>query len=299
MTTSRGAVRSIWDEGRWVERVAYVLAAVLFASGVVHLGVLVVSGGSWEGPLSLRKPTTFGLSFGVTLASVAWATSYLTVRSRVRNLLLGLFIAASVVETVLVSMQAWRGVPSHFNFETGFDNAVSMTLAAGGGVIILVAVGFAAAAVVGVGAITPSMRVALRAGFGLLLVALGAGAVMIATGVVEARGGNPQLAYDTAGALKPLHFVAMHGILVLPGLAWLLRFDNGSERRRTAIVGVGAIAYAVLTAVVGVESATGVSPLAAPPLQTSFSVAALVVLLGCGGFAMGGALHRDGAAVRA
>lgn len=276
------ALARIWRDGRRVERVAYVVGLALFVSGLVHVGVLLVTGGSWDGPLSLRKAATFGLSFGLTLVSVAWATSYLAVRPRLRTLLLGLFTFASVMETTLVSMQAWRGAPSHFNFETSFDTTVSMTLAAGGGLIIVIAVGFAAAAVVGVGAIAPSMRVALRVGFAALLVALATGAVMIATGVLEVRGGNAQLAYDTAGALKPLHAVAMHGILVLPGLAWLIGFSGWNEHRRTVLVWIGSAAYAVLTAVVGYESATGSSPLAAPLVETVISGAALAVLMACG-----------------
>ncbi len=248
-------LRRIWTDGRRIERVAYVIGALLFVSGLVHTVVLVVSGGSWTGPLSMRKAVTFGLSFGLTLVSVAWATSYVSVRPRVRNVLLGVFTGASVVETALVSMQAWRGVPSHFNFETGFDNAVSTTLAAGGGVLILTAVSFAAAAMRGEGETSPSMRLAVRFGLLALLVALGTGAAMIASGVVEARGGDPQAAYTTAGALKPLHAVAMHAILILPGLAWLLRFADWTEQRRVGLVWIAIGAYTVLTAVVGYESA--------------------------------------------
>ncbi|UMP06482.1 hypothetical protein [Amycolatopsis sp. EV170708-02-1] len=269
---------------RTIERVAYATGALLFLSGLVHAVVLVASGGSWTGPLSMRKAVTFGLSFGLTLITVAWATSYVAVRPRVRNVLLGVFTGASVVETVLVGMQAWRGVPSHFNFETGFDNAVSTTLAAGGGVLILTAVTFTAAALRGDGETSASMRLAVRFGLVALLVALGAGAAMIASGVVEARGGNPQLAYTTAGALKPLHAVAMHAILIVPGLAWLLRFADWTERRRVRLVWVAIGAYSVLTAVVGVESVTGVSPLAASPIEMVTSGLALAVL-GSAGFA--------------
>ncbi|WP_410576920.1 hypothetical protein [Amycolatopsis sp. lyj-108] len=279
-------------ESRTIERVAYVVGALLFLSGLVHAGVLIVSGGPWTGPLSMRKAVTFGLSFGLTLVTVAWATSYVAVRPRVRNVLLGVFTAASVVETVLVSMQAWRGVPSHFNFETGFDNAVSTTLAAGGGVIILTAISFTAAAMRGEGETTPSMRLAVRSGLVALLVALGAGAAMIASGVVEARGGNPQAAYITAGALKPLHAVAMHAILILPGLAWLLRFADWTERRRVRLVWAAIGAYAVLTAVVGLESVTGVSPLAASPVEMVTSGLALVVLGRIGAVAAREAVRR-------
>jgi hypothetical protein len=231
-----------------VERVAYVVGAVLFASGVVHLGVLIVSGDSWEGPLSYRKAATFGLSFGLTLLAVTWATSFVDLRPRVRDLLLGVFTAACVLETALVTLQVWRGVPSHFDFETPFDTTVSMTLAVGGGVIILCALGFTAAIWRSVTA--PPMQLALRYGFVVLLLALGVGAVMIGRGVSLARGGQAQLAYDTAGRLKPLHGVALHAVLVLPGLAWILGRSGWSEHRQLTAMRVAAGAYTALLAVV-------------------------------------------------
>lgn len=280
------AVTRIWITAGRVDRTAYVVGAALFLSGLAHLVFLLVSGGSWLGPLSMRKPTTFGLSFGLTLASVVWAISYIPMRASPRALLVAVFTAVSVVETVLVSLQAWRGVPSHFNFETPFDNAVSMTLAAGGGVIILTVLGFTAAALVGVGALSPSMRLAVRAGLLGLLVSLAVGGMMIATGVTAARSGNPQVAYDTAGAMKPAHFVAMHAILVLPGLAWLMGFTDWAERRRIRLVWVAIVGYAALIAVVAVESYAGVSPLAAPLIETVLSVAAMLALMAVGGLTL-------------
>src|SRR4029434_8622675 len=93
---------------------------------------LLIGGGTWEGPLSLRKPMTFGLSFGLTLVNVTLIASFVPLKNRSRTLLLGIFAAACVLETFLVSLQAWRGVPSHFNVETPFDAAIAQTLAIGG-----------------------------------------------------------------------------------------------------------------------------------------------------------------------
>ncbi|GLZ39051.1 hypothetical protein [Actinokineospora sp. NBRC 105648] len=283
----------IWREARAVERAAYAVGAVLFAWGLVNVLVLLVTGGSWEGPLSLRKAATFGLSFGLTLVAVAWATSF--ARIGPRRLLLGLFGGASVGEVVLVSVQAWRGVPSHFNFETPVDTAISMTLAAGGGVLILTAVAFTATAVAGTRTTSPTMRVAVRFGLVTLLAALGTGAAMIARGVVSARTGDPQIAYTTAGALKPLHAVAMHGILVLPALAWLLDSTSWSPRRRMALVWAGVGAYTALTVIVGVESLTGVSPLAPPVVVGIASGLALAVLTVVGVVALYGVRAKPAA----
>ena len=123
-----------------VERAAYSAAVLLLVSGVIHLAVLLISGGTWEGPLSLRKPTTFGLSFGLTLVNVTWIASFLPLKDRSRTLLLGIFAAACVLETFLVSLQAWRGVPSHFNVETPFDAVVAQTLAVGGFTLVAIVV---------------------------------------------------------------------------------------------------------------------------------------------------------------
>ena len=264
---------------------------MLFLSGLVHVVVLLVTGWTWIGPVSLRKAATFGLSFGLTLPSVAWATSFL--RLRARGLVLGAFLVACVVETALVTLQAWRGVPSHFDFATPFDTAVSMTLAAGGAVIVAVGLVCTVAAFVGAGALAPSMALAVRAGLVVLLVALATGAVMISRGVVEARGGNARLAYDTAGSLKPLHAVAMHAVLVLPALAWLLAHTPWAEERRLRLVWVAVVADAVLTVVVGVEAFAGIPPLAPPFALGALSAAALAVLAATGIVAVRAALTAE------
>jgi hypothetical protein len=125
-----------------------------------------------------------------------------------------------------------------------------MTLAAGGGLIIVIVLGFAAGAVGGARSLTASMRLAVRSGFALLVVGLAVGAVMIGSGVTEARAGDPQLAYSAISTLKPVHAVALHAILVLPALAWALGRTSWSERRRVRAVATAAFAYAVFVVVV-------------------------------------------------
>src|SRR5215813_3529789 len=120
-----------WPNSR-AEQMAIGVGLFLLMSGVTHLAILFLSGGTWNGPVSWRKPATFGLSFGLTLISVTWVASYLDLRSRSRALLIGTLTAASAWEAALVTVQAWRHVPSHFNFETSFDAVVARALAAAG-----------------------------------------------------------------------------------------------------------------------------------------------------------------------
>src|SRR5437879_1741349 len=115
LTSIAGSLQSFWVRGSRTERTAYLVGALLLVSGLIHLGILVVGGGTWAGPVSLRKAMTFGLSFGLTLITIVWTASWLPLRDRSRAALLGAFSAACVLETASVSLQAWRGVPSHFN----------------------------------------------------------------------------------------------------------------------------------------------------------------------------------------
>ena len=274
-----GSLQSFWQRAGRIERAACLVGALLLVSGLIHLGILVVGGGSWEGPVSLRKAMTFGLSFGLTLITIVWTASWLPLGDRSRAALLGTFTVACALETVLVSLQAWRGVPSHFNIETTFDGFVARTLAVGG--VVLVA--FRANPTVPI-----SLRVALRIGFVALFISLVVGALMIGKGMRLVFAGEPQAAYATGGTLKPTHAAAMHAILVIPLMAWLLSFANWTERRRLAVVLLGAAGYLLVAAVIAVENYLGVAPADAPPAAVVLFVLGVLALLAAGSLTLTG-----------
>jgi hypothetical protein len=251
--TARRAIAelwSFWSLGRPVERRCYVIGAALFAAGLFHLCVFAVAGGPWEGPVSWRKPVTFGLSFGLTLVTIAWVASFVRLGARARAGLLGVFAAACVLEFSLVTVQAWRHVPSHFNNETALDTVISRVLAFGGAVLVVVIVTLTVAAFRTAPGVTPSMRLAVRVGFAALDVALAVGGLMIANGMLLVAGGDQQAAYTVAVSLKPAHAVTMHAILVLPGLAWLLTFTRWPESRRVRAVALVSAGYGIAAAAV-------------------------------------------------
>ncbi|BCJ40576.1 hypothetical protein GCM10010168_80900 [Actinoplanes ianthinogenes] len=241
---------------RPVERIAHLVGALLMLSGVVHFGVFLVDGGPWEGPVSWRKPTTFGLSFGLTLITVAWVTSYLVMSPRLRTWLLGIFTADCVLEVTGITVQAWRRVPSHFNTETPASQAIAMSLAVGGAVLVATLVTFAVIALRGRIRGPSDLRLALRAGWALLLLTLATGVAMIARGTVLYRTQSPAVAYETAGFLKPVHGVALHAILVLPLLAVLLRAAGQAEPRRYQTVRLATWLYVLATALAAAMSLT-------------------------------------------
>ena len=76
------SLRSFWVSGRRIERAGYLVGALLLISSIVHIAILAVTGASWVGPLSLRKPAAFGLSFGITLVTIVWVASFLPLAER-------------------------------------------------------------------------------------------------------------------------------------------------------------------------------------------------------------------------
>jgi hypothetical protein len=273
------ALVSFWSRGHRTERAAYVVGALLLVSGLIHLAILLIGGGSWRGPLSLRKPTTFGLSFSLTLTTIVWVASFLRLSDRARAMLLGAFTVACTLETALVTLQAWRGVPSHFNMETVLDALIARTLAAGGIVLVAIIVVLTLAAFRTNPTVPISLRIAIQIGFVALVGAVVVGAQMIAKGMTFVFAGNPQAAYATGGALKPTHALTMHAILVLPALAWLLSFADCSEHRRLGMVLMAAAGYVVLAGVVAVGNFIGLE-LHKVPVATAvlFVVGALLLL---------------------
>jgi hypothetical protein len=188
------------------------------------------------------------------LINVTLVASFVSLSNRTRTGLLGIFAGACVLETFLVSMQTWRGVPSHFNVETPFDAAVAQTLAVGGFALVAVIVALTVLAFRDRTPLRPGLRQAIRAGFVALVVAQVTGAVMIGTGVRLVIQGNPGLAYATGGWLKPVHAVLMHGILALPLLAWSISKTEWDEHTQARAVRASIIVYVMV--VVGAAAAS-------------------------------------------
>ena len=103
------------------------MAAILIASGLLHLAKMAWEGGNWHGPLSLRKPGLFGVSAGLTVWSIAWLMTKLR-PIRFDRVLANSISTSLLFEVGLITWQYWRGEPSHFNRETRFDATIEATM---------------------------------------------------------------------------------------------------------------------------------------------------------------------------
>jgi hypothetical protein len=205
-----------WQQARPAQRLGYLVGGALILVGLGHLAAWLVVGGAWAGPVSLRKPTTFGISFGLTTITLAWVTGHLRITDRTRWLLLGPLAAATSYEVAWVVVQHARGVLAHFNDTTPLDEGLFI----GGAVMVAIAIGVIAAmtlaAFVRISAPAP-LAVALRWGLAGLLAAQATGVWMLGHGLalLDADADPTTQSMSTwgaAGSMKFAHAVPMHAI---------------------------------------------------------------------------------------
>ena len=276
----RASLLGYWREARPWQRLGYLVGGALILVGLAHLAAWLAVGGAWAGPITFRKPTTFGISFGLTTITLAWVAGHLRISDRTGWALLVPLAVADTSEVVWVSVQRWRGVASHFNVETTLDNLLFVVM---GGVAIAMAA--LVIVVITVLAFTsmrasPSMALAIRAGLLILLVAQLVGGWMIQHGIGPANEGVTEglTTFGAAGVMKVPHAVAVHGIQVLPALAWLLSFAALPERRRLGPVRVAVLGYLALVVVSVLQTASGLAPFDVGPVAAVLYLAGVALL---------------------
>jgi hypothetical protein len=270
-------LRDLLREGRFTpvasyQRLGYAAGALLLLSAALHVAVFLIDGGPWDGPLSWRKPILFGFSFGITLVTLTWFTTFMRMRPTTGWIVVGALAIPSLGEVALISMQTWRGVASHFNETTAFDELVFSIMGMLVTVIALATIFLAIRAFIGLDA-SPSLALAIRCGLLLLLVSQAVGVSMII------EGGNT---FGAAGPMKVPHAVTLHAAQVLPALALVLRVSGSTEERRSRIVLIASLGYASLIAATMLQTYAGRGTLDVTVGSTAVALLGLVLLGGSG-----------------
>lgn len=271
MTTTDRTIRTAWP------RILRVVGTVLFVVMLAHIAALFVIGGSLTGPVSLRKPATFAETGWLVCWSVALLLPLLRVRAWQEHLVGAAVVLFAVGETTIMAVQAWRGVPSHYNFSTPFDAALIRGGAAGAAGIFLI--GTAVLLVAAVRApLAASVRLGMIAGVAVLLVGCVVGFVMISndSGIFQGAFGtgftNRDAAYLGPGAatigpeyllIRPAtdggdlvlpHAIGVHGLVLLAVPAVLLSRTAMPARRQLRVMGAGVGAVVAALAILLVHA---------------------------------------------
>ncbi|MBK5258617.1 MAG: hypothetical protein JJE51_03425 [Thermoanaerobaculia bacterium] len=212
------------------------------------------------------KPMKFAISIAIFTITMAWLLSYLEQSYRAVSVISGIVAVTMSGEIVLITMQALRGVRSHFNQDSPLDMAVFSAM----GILILtntVAAGYAwilfllRPATIGAAQLS-----GVRHGLIVFVLASLIGAVMAgrgahSVGVDDGGPGLPIVNWSTSGGdLRVAHFAGMHALQALPLLGWIL------DRRRTTggrrWVQLSALAFTAVTTLLTIQAFAGRSLLA-------------------------------------
>ncbi|CAN5792091.1 hypothetical protein BH23ACT12_BH23ACT12_19120 [soil metagenome] len=277
-SSTLSAFRRAWHNRRPYQTFSWITGAALMLSGLIHLGVFAIDGGSWQGPVSWRKPVTFGLSFGLTTVTLAWLAGMLRYR-RILAIATATVAVTSALEVFLVTMQKWRGVPSHFNEETVFDTVVFFTMGITVSILGLAIVTITVFAFKSFDA-DPAMIVGVRVGLLVLIASQILGGAIIANGeILDREPLETDLAiFGEAGLMKLPHAVTMHAIQVLPILGLMLVSTSLPPGRRRNIMWFASAGYIGLILATLLQTFEGRAPSDLTPLAVGVVLAS--VLLG-------------------
>lgn len=258
-------------QGLWAAlRTLHRANPVLSLTGWLHLGLaalaavgLLLDHRLVTGALAWGKPLKFALSIVAYVWTLGWLLASLPEEAQRSVRLLSIWAAVSMtVEQVIISIQAGRGVPSHYNISTPLNRIL----------LLLMALFVVVVTVMNVWAVCLAWRYqphgsagygwGLRWGLTLFLAGTLLGGAMLrlsqhTVGAPDGGPGLPGLGWSTrVGDLRIAHFLGIHALQALPLLGWAL--SRWQPHQAAVLTGVGAVAYAALVGVLFVRALNGV-----------------------------------------
>ena len=286
-----------------VTRPLWVLAAACLAVLGASLALMAIDARQLMGASVWLKPAKFAASIATTAATAALLLRHLRLPAAGGRRAVGVIVIMAALEQVIITLQAARGVPSHFNATSTLNGAL-FTIMGVGITIMTIAIGYVAWFSFRQRFADRALGWGIRIGFATMLAGSAIGAIMPrptpaqvesmragrptpllgahAVGVPDGGPGLPVTRWSTEGGdLRVPHFIGLHALQLLPLAGWWLgrrgRRNAAAARavRLTVAVGVG---YAGLLAVT-LTQALRAQPLLAPDAVTVAS--AVAVLLAC------------------
>lgn len=188
------------------------------------------------------KPMRFAFSLGIYLLTLAYLTSWMTQKARDGRLMqwtIRIGVAAIIFEQCWITLQAARGLHSHYNYDTLLATVMWALMGAGSILLTLIA------PVIGSKIwLAPNLSIppSWRAGASLGLI-IAFPLTVITAGTMAAFGTHHVMLTEEAGAVLPIfgwsllhgdlrvaHFLATHSMQVIPLLAVAAAIMVGKSR---------------------------------------------------------------------
>jgi hypothetical protein len=186
------------------------------------------------------KPMKFGLSVGIYCWTFAWLLRYLA-DQRIARLISWVVVSCMIVENVIITLQAARGVTSHYNISTGLNASLFSIMGVFIGINTIAILYTWLVFLFTPTTLDKNMLLAWRLGLLLFLVGGAAGGMMIGSlahtvGAIDGGAGIPFLNWSSvAGDLRSAHFITMHGLQVIPLFGFYIARRTKNPRATTYI----------------------------------------------------------------
>jgi len=262
------------------------LMLVVLSGTVIGLAVdprIITGAPAW------LKPAKFAASIAIYTFTLAWIFSLIPEWRRTRRVVGWTTAVTLVLEIALISLQAFRGTTSHFNFATLFDGVVFTIM----GAAILVQTFSTVAVAVALWRqkfVDRALGWALRLGMTMTIVGALTGGLMTrptshqldtaragermtvvgahTVGGPDGGPGLPGTGWSTDhGDLRVAHFLGLHALQALPILALVLARRRVSDLVRLRLTIMGAASYMTLFAIL-LSQALRAQPVLAPDALT-------------------------------
>jgi hypothetical protein len=234
---------------------------LLFVTGVSHVILLFIMAG--VAPFDGRevmginpwiKPIKFAASIAIYALTMGWLLYELPLKEKVKGRVNWAIASTLIIEIALITMQAARGVTSHFNNTTAFDSAVFAVMG------LAITFNILVAAYVGLKFWRTDAKIpapylwGIRIGLTIFVLASLEGFAMTgqlahSVGVPDGGPGLPLLNWSTRGGdLRVAHFFGIHALQVLPIAGYMLSTRRSEPLTNNAArwVQVGGAVYALL-----------------------------------------------------
>jgi hypothetical protein len=232
------------------------------------------------------KPLKFAISIGIYSFTFLWVLTFVQGRRRWVRFAATATAIAFMVEVALIAMQVVRGTTSHFNEATPFDETVFNIM---GAFVVLLALCNLLLGILLLFQRLPDRALvwSLRLAVLICLVGMMTGFLMTtqetpaqraadpqltsgahSVGVEDGGPGLPLVGWSTeAGDLRVPHFFGLHGLQVLPIVAWALarpglrrRLDDRGRSGLVLVAGLGYLALVLLLTWQALRGQSVISP---------------------------------------
>jgi len=228
----------------------YRIVIIHLILGVVCLIGLMVDDNVVKDVNAWTKPLKFCISGAIYVFTVGYLTTLYPYSDRKRKIVNNTIAWAIFIEIIIITIQAFRGVQSHYNISSPIDGILFGIM----GSFIAIIVLFIALFIIDTARLKLKVSRPIQVGIllGWLVVFFGSyvGGQMISqmshnVGIPDGGEGLPIINWSTtAGDLRIAHFFGLHGIQIIPLFAlWVSNKWNTTNRNQILAIVLFALLY--------------------------------------------------------